>query len=1137
MKVIQQRNVYFVDLSKCIYRGFSETTIQRLPGESVAVYRSKDLAILSVDVMASGGSRGVDYTVRDATDAIRGYEKSFHRDMWKNISTDGTLEIRIPEDVGEDTFTVRILYEAEENNDSIEFYRPVSPEDKHMEVVATNRMFDSSSIFPSLSTSYKNRWELVYVLPNNDETKITSPGILKSIREEENVILYSYIVDMAHSGALNFCVGTFDSYEVSTGDDRKAVCIPKGFDGYKDCVREFCCDIENLIRYSEYFLQREYPFKALSTVFVFGDADRVYGQNTAFLAVSNLTSSNDIEPMFLLKRIVCDILSSQMFYFYFSVVDRADFWISEGMKGYFQDYCVRHFLGNNEFLYGLKKDRDYVLDRDVMEYALYDTRRTFLSMRGKFFKTKSKVFFHLLEGNLSRAFMEKILNYTMKRRNDVKEDYSFEFVRLVKDVTGKDLRSLFETYVFKPGVVRVKLGFTINKKSNRVDFTAMQAPTSIFSNGNRTVCGPVTICSYEMEGVFEHVFMLDRDNHFYYHPKTKKKKKSEEEEEVMPLLWVRADPKGEHLAKIIVEQPDYMFIEQLLDKNVVGQMEALESLSTKPSTQVCEILERVLENTHIFYKIRIHILYILSRTTVGNYYGFQRLIQFFVKKYCVQTSTVVKPNDFSFIPYFIQKHLVRALSIADPFVFRSYSGREVGSANIISAFIINILKFNDNSFNSYSDGWYISSVIESISLPLSSMSFPEFYSSKHTKSRCKRDTFRNQEKANDDINDLFKIEKLGSKSVKGIISSMDGSPAPEDKRSVDVASLDEDYENRASLFSHRDNGMSKEGSNGSLGGCKGLPHNKAESLESPDYLQLSISEIERFRILDMVFPSHRNLVTKSCIYALGRLSLFGMTNLKKDALIQLSKYPNFCSVRIAALEVLLVLFYEDEEAIEVAFEVFSGGSFTIKRTALDVMMTLGLSPKFNFKKVLKGKRKELFELLRSNQGNIVIKEKIADLIYLVEDMELTHDDYRKVVVGVYEGTLPADSRKTINRLGREFIGDRHVALRLSNMDVLKRKLLEIEYLVRVPVPEKKKISYDEFTEQEEKRSPHPDVEPDLPKRSAYGKHLDRKGKDGLGDVKRCNRQDRSQAKADTLSVGTMVRIPASFKIRLRHPGR
>lgn len=1022
MRVLRQKNVYFVDLSKSIYRGFVETTLRKEPGEAIAVYRIADLEILAVEILDAGSAVSAPYELRDLAETINRHEASFGRSLWSDMCAENTLQISVPEDAEE--VRVRITYRPGQHNDAVCFYRPVSEEDRHREAVATNRMFDSSAVFPSLLTPHKNEWELVYIVPNSEEIKIVSPGVFRSVREEQAVTLYSYSVDMACSGHLNFGIGTFDAYEVATGDDKRAVYIPKSLERCKESVKDFCADVESLIRYAEHFLQREYPFKVLSIALLFGDADRVYGQNTAFLAISNLSADSDIEPMFVMKRLAADIVSAQIFYFYFSVVDAADFWVFEGLKGYFHDYCVRYLLGNNEALYTLKKDRDYVLENDVVEYALYDTRRTLLSMRSRFFRTKAKVFFHVLEGSLSRAFMEKIANYALKRREDVGESYSCEFIRLVKDVTGKDLKPLFEAYVFRPGAVRVRFSFSINKKTNRVDFNIAQMPTSVLLNANRAVCGPVTIRAYEMEGVFEHAFALDQESFFYYHPRTKKKKKVEEEEEIMPLLWMRVDPKGEHLAKMVLEQPDYMFIEQLLDKNVVGQMEALESLSVKPSTQVCEIFERILENAHVFYKIRVEVLYILSRTVVGTYYGFQRLIQYFIKKYCVQTSTVVKPNDFMFIPYFLQKHLVKALSLTDPFVFRSYSGREVGSASIVCAFIINILRFNDNSLNAYSDSWYIASVIEDLSFPLSVAgdADAEKTDTRSVQTRQRRD----------EISDLFISEETNASfSRRDFEDSSDATQLCNE--------LDRSGEDAKTPEEHR---------------MRMMPEYGEGSLE-PDtnYLQTSIDEIERFRILDMVFPSHRNLVTKACIYALGRLSLFGKMGLRKDTLLQLSEYPNIDQVRIAATEVLVILFYEDEGVIEAVLRRMLSESFTIKSVVLRVLRTLGCSSRLGVKRALKRGRAELFDLLRASQGNLVVRELVSDLIYLVEDADMSPEEYRRAVVSKYQSTFSADVYRALGKLDRD-VRKTRVAVRLGNMGALRKRLLHTEYIVRLPVPKR-----------------------------------------------------------------------------------
>ncbi|KAM0671870.1 hypothetical protein CWI42_040070 [Ordospora colligata] len=1142
MKVIQQKNVYFIDLSKRIYRGFVETTINRHGGENSIVYKSRRLSIQSVEIIAGSKHVDVPYKTNNVCKAIDQHEALFSKSMWRDVCSECTFTVDVPEEMIEEEIVVRITYGMDADNDSIEFYKPVCADDKHMEVVATNRLFDSSSIFPSVQTSLRYKWELVYIIPTNEDVRVISPGTFRSMSEEAEINLYSYVVDMAHSGHLNFCVGTFGSHEILIGDDKKMVYVPKGMSNYKESVKEFCADLESLIKYTEYFLQRDYPFRALEVAFVYGDANKVYGQGTSFLSISSLTPSNDIEPAFMLKRIVGDIISSQVFYFYFSVVDKVDFWISEGMKGYFSDYCARHFLGNSEFIYELKKDRDYVFENDISEYALFDKRRTLTSMTDKFFKTKSKVFFHLLEGNLSKAFMEKILNYTLKKKDDVNAEYTHEFVKLVKDVTGKDLKFLFDAYVFRPGAVKVKVRFSVNKKNNRVDFSVEQAATSILVNGNRCVSGPMMICSYEMEGVFEHIFTLDKDNHFYYHPRTKKKKKPEEEEEVMPLLWIRADPKGEHLAKVIVEQPDYMFIEQLLDKNVIGQMEALENLSVRPSTQICEILERVLENTHVFYKVRIDILYILCRTISGDHYGFQRLIQYFVKKYCVQTSTIVKPNDFSFISYFVQKHLVNALSLTDPFVFREYSGRTVGSASIVCAFIINILKFNDNSFNSYSDSWYISSAIEGLSLSLCSMSYEEFYSRAGYNAGLQKVGKERRNKMKDEINELFLdemsvVNNQESEMTNRLQSNRSSNKVNENKDSEAIE------HGRNALNLNNKHGNKHTELSGTVRNADNRSRDEEVSGNSDpkddlDYLKASISEIERFRILDMVFPSHCNLVTQACVYALGRLSVFGVISLKKETLMDLCKYPNFIGVRIAAFEVLVSLFHDDQDVIEMVLEDIRNGTFTIKNTLLDLLVNFGLSSRMGLKNILKMKRKQIFELIKINNGNTKVIEKLCSLVYIIEDMDMSEERYKELYKEFYEKTLAIGIPTVTVDIESEKKKRGYISIRLNNMDEIKRILLETQYIIKLPfVKEKIDVDAKIHTKKEQKKRSELNVSSKRSKKNIQFKNTEavdvNKYSDGY-DKNSCA-EVKSLENIVEAGANIKIKIPTGLKIKVKIP--
>ncbi|EOB11774.1 hypothetical protein NBO_866gi001, partial [Nosema bombycis CQ1] len=324
----------------------------------------------------------------------------------------------------------------------------------------------------------------------------------------------------------------------------------------------------------------------------------------------------------------------------------------------------------------------------------------------------------------------------------------------------------------------------------------------------------------------------------------------------MPLLWIRVDPKGEHFLNSLVEQPDYMFIEQLLDKNVNGQIEAIDYLSKRPSIQICETFERILENTQMFYRVRVRILYVLAKISLENYIGFQRVIQFFIKKFCVQSSTVIKPNDFNFINYFLQKNSIEALSFTNPSIVKKYNGRTVRSANIICAFMINILRFNDNSMNSFSDSEYISNVIKGLARPLIEIS----------QRKVKEDNMMNENgiKIEDNDND---IEDHDS------INMMNDSIKIEEHDLEDNPFFYDDLQNEEPSSSSSD------------------------STNTLNYVDIAVKEVERYRLLDMVFPSHENKITESALYLLGKLAISNCISLKKETLLSLSEYPNAYSVR------------------------------------------------------------------------------------------------------------------------------------------------------------------------------------------------------------------------------------------------
>jgi transcription initiation factor TFIID subunit 2 len=203
--------------------------------------------------------------------------------------------------------------------------------------------------------------------------------------------------------------------------------------------------------------------------------------------------------------------------------------------------------------FNLKKDVDYVVSNDLNEMSLDDSQRTdYLS---QFFMKKSKLIFHFLEAQLSRAFMQKILNSicnfggddsykisnkvgfnnpnTSNNNNPINFISTNKLVTIIRNTTGKDLSSFFNTYACRPGLVVLSCSFTVDQKRNRVVLSIKQRGTSVMRGANERLNGTVLVRTYEIEGVYEHVYALNKNELiFNYHTRSKKKKESEI---VMPL--------------------------------------------------------------------------------------------------------------------------------------------------------------------------------------------------------------------------------------------------------------------------------------------------------------------------------------------------------------------------------------------------------------------------------------------------------------------------------------------------------------------------------------------------------------------------------------------------------------------------
>ncbi|KAG1450870.1 hypothetical protein G6F46_007102 [Rhizopus delemar] len=191
--------------------------------------------------------------------------------------------------------------------------------------------------------------------------------------------------------------------------------------------------------------------------------------------------------------------------------------------------------------------------------------------------------------------------------------------------------------------------------------------------------------------------------------------------------WIRLDAEFEWVCVVEFKQPDYMWAAQLTkDRDVVAQHEAIDALKYMPSYATSTSLLRAIMDPKCFYKIRMEAAYGLASCGIPslNWVGLHQLSKMFHQRFCLPISSqssgndgktdelplirsIPKPNNFSDLSeYFLQKASVVAFAqIRD----------ERGLTPVkIRQFLLDLLRYNDNIGNEFSDCYYVATLISAL---------------------------------------------------------------------------------------------------------------------------------------------------------------------------------------------------------------------------------------------------------------------------------------------------------------------------------------------------------------------------------------------------------------------------------------
>ncbi|GAA5961060.1 hypothetical protein JCM3765_006519 [Sporobolomyces pararoseus] len=185
--------------------------------------------------------------------------------------------------------------------------------------------------------------------------------------------------------------------------------------------------------------------------------------------------------------------------------------------------------------------------------------------------------------------------------------------------------------------------------------------------------------------------------------------------------WIRIDSDLDWICTVKFSQPDFMWISQLQrDRDVIAQLEAIHALSGLPSPIVSSNLCKTVLVSNYFVRIRMEaaLALISCATAQQDYLGLFHLFKLFQTWYCFEPDVETKDpfgfrcipntNDFSdFTLYFLKKTILTAISMV-----RDDKGQ---TPPVIQQFLVDLLAYNDNLGNKYSDAHYVSSVMNALS--------------------------------------------------------------------------------------------------------------------------------------------------------------------------------------------------------------------------------------------------------------------------------------------------------------------------------------------------------------------------------------------------------------------------------------
>ncbi|EDV23052.1 uncharacterized protein TRIADDRAFT_27954 [Trichoplax adhaerens] len=673
------------------------------------------------------------------------------------------------------SFSLSIEYQIINPKSGIQFVVP-STDNEHIKKsfhAFTCGHYNSSRLWFPCMDNYWNlcTWSLSF---NVDATMIAiSNGELvkKIIDDDGKNVTFHYKLDVPTAAPnIGFAIGYFEIFVDPKIPTVTHFCLPGLLPVLKHSVSLFhkAYDLYQSI------LSARFPFKSYKQVFV----NESYNNCSTYSSLSILNtgllhSARIIEQHHLSQHVMAIALAQQYFGCFVGIETWNDWWLTAGISGYLSAIFIKRRFGTSEYKHYIHKEMEALSeyefagpplpplhvdetltqvhtdisvaytnqqDRIPINYHPCFTFPTQLEM----FERRSQLIMRMIEIRIGQESLLQAFNKLLTLANTGAKHHSHSsqwgnllistkhFLKTIHLVSGKDIKEFINQWVCRSGLPHFKGSFSFNRKRNTLELELTEKQDkSQFG----FYVGPLTICVQEVDGSYTHTLQIEESTYHYdisCHSKSKKNKKKKiplsngDETEInfssadsdSPVLWVRIDPDMHWLRKVTFDQPDYMWQYQMkYERDSLAQYLAVKALAKYVSADSVCCLTEIINDRHIYYRIRVAAIKALAKVT--GEWALQRcsiatsLFNIYRKMFGSRScQTIPRYNDFSYmIGYFIQKAIPKALG--------SIRNSHGNCPREILDFIIDLIKYNDNSQNEYSDNYYMSSLIDALTSAIS----------------------------------------------------------------------------------------------------------------------------------------------------------------------------------------------------------------------------------------------------------------------------------------------------------------------------------------------------------------------------------------------------------------------------------